>query len=71
MLDGYTDSTLLGRLIQFPVLDSFEFTQCTRLFTAGRSFMEKVVVEVMLYVHRNRRLIKDGSPGRPPRLSHS
>ena len=30
-----------------------------------------VVVEVLLYVHRNRRLIRDGSPGRPPRLSHS
>ena len=29
------------------------------------------VVEVLLYVHRNRRLIRDGSPGRPPRLSHS
>ena len=29
-----------------------------------------VVVEVLLYVHRNRRLIRDGSPGRPPRLSH-
>ena len=25
---------------------------------------------VMFYVHRNRRLIRDGSPGRPPRLSH-
>ena len=25
----------------------------------------------MLYVHRNRRLIREGSPGRPPRLSHS
>ena len=30
-----------------------------------------VVAEVLLYVHRNRRLIRDGSPGRPPRLSHS
>ena len=30
-----------------------------------------VVVEVLLYVHRNRRLIRDGSPGRPPRLSRS
>ena len=30
-----------------------------------------LVVEVLLYVHRNRRLIMDGSPGRPPRLSHS
>ena len=27
------------------------------------------VVEVLLYVHRNRRLIRDGSPGRPPLLS--
>ena len=26
------------------------------------------VVEVLFYVHRNRRLIRDGSPGRPPRL---
>ena len=26
--------------------------------------------EVLLYVHRNRRFIRDGSPGRPPRLSH-
>ena len=31
----------------------------------------RTVVEVLLYVHRNRRLIRDGSPGRPPRLSHS
>ena len=29
------------------------------------------VLEVLLYVRRNRRLIRDGSPGRPPRLSHS
>ena len=27
--------------------------------------------EVLLYVHRNRRLIRDGNPGRPPRLSLS
>ena len=27
--------------------------------------------EVLFYVHRNRRFIRDGSPGRPPRLSHS
>ena len=27
--------------------------------------------EVLLYVHRNRRLIRDGSPGRPLRLLHS
>ena len=29
-----------------------------------------VVFEVLLYVHRNRRFITEGSPGRPPRLSH-
>ena len=28
-------------------------------------------IQVLLYVHRNRRLIRDGSPGRPPRPSHS
>ena len=30
-----------------------------------------LVVEVLLYIHRNRRVIRDGSPGRPPRLSYS
>ena len=29
------------------------------------------LVEVLLYVRRNRRVIRDGSPGRPLRLSHS
>ena len=29
------------------------------------------LVEVLLYGHTNRRLIRDGSPGRPPRLLHS
>ena len=29
------------------------------------------VVEVSLYVHRNRSFISDGSPGHPTRLSHS
>ena len=29
------------------------------------------LVEVLLYVYRNRRFIRGGSPGRPPRLSHS
>ena len=29
------------------------------------------IVEVLLYVRRNHRLIRDGIPGRPPRLSHS
>ena len=31
----------------------------------------QLVGRVLLYVHRNRRLFRDGSPGRPPRLSHS
>ena len=34
-------------------------------------FSQVSLVEVLLYVHRNRRFIRDGSPGRPPRLSHS
>ena len=29
------------------------------------------LVEVLLYVHRSHRLIGDGSPGKPPQLSHS
>ena len=29
------------------------------------------MVEVLLYIHRNHRLIRDGRPGRPPQLSHS
>ena len=29
------------------------------------------LVEVLLYVRRNRRFIWDGKPGRPPRLSHT
>ena len=36
----------------------------------GTSGLQEVV-EALLYVHRNRRFIRDGSPGRPPRLSHS
>ena len=35
------------------------------------SLLRQVVVELLLYVHRNRMFIRDGSPGRPPRLSHS
>ena len=29
------------------------------------------LVEALLYVHGNRRFIRDGSPGHPPRLSHT
>ena len=34
-------------------------------------FFSNFFLEMLLYVHRNRRFIRDGSPGRPPRLSHS
>ena len=30
-----------------------------------------LLAEVLIYVHRKRRFIRDGSPGRLPRLSHS
>ena len=37
----------------------------------GKSFQHvDIDAEVLLYVHRNRRLIRDGSPGRLPRLPH-
>ena len=40
-------------------------------YSQGRSERADWLVEVLLYVQRNCRLIRDGSPGRPPRLSHS
>ena len=39
------------------------------MFALYRSRATIGSVEVLLYVHRNRRFIRDGSPGRPPRLS--
>ena len=36
-----------------------------------RSSDNGLLVEVLLYIHRNRRFIRDGSAGCPPRLSHS
>ena len=50
-------------LVHYRVLKptgAFLGQQCT-----GRSW-----AWVLLYVHRNCRIIRDGSPGRPPRLSH-
>ena len=38
---------------------------------AGKATITERSVVVLLYVHRNCRFIRDGSPGRPPRLSHS
>ena len=29
------------------------------------------MVKVLLYVHKNHKFIRDGSPGPPPQLSHS
>ena len=51
-------------------------SSCTALATGLAAAVSRIVVvaaaaEVLLYVHRNRRLISDGSPGRPPRFSHS
>ena len=48
----------------------------TQLLSSDTRFVVVVVVvvvdvEVLLYVHRNRRLIRDGNQGWPPRLSHS
>ena len=41
------------------------------IHTVPELWEKELEVEVLLYVHKNRRLIRDGSPGRPPRLSHS
>ena len=53
------------------VCEHFRPIEPQRLSVLRRLHLAIVVVEVLLYVHRNRRLIRDGSPGRPPRLSHS
>ena len=47
-------------------LSAFSF-----VYLCWLGFVVVVVVEVLIYVHGNRRLIRDGSPGRPPRLSHT
>ena len=48
-------------ILKVSIVTSCFFCFCTDLWVVG----------VSLYVHRNPRLIRDGSPGRPPRLSHS
>ena len=75
------NTTVIPRLNIYPV-----WTWTVRVSSSGRcklsvsgpnealkAYIEMTVVgaEVLLYVHRNRRLIRDGSPGRPPLLSHS
>ena len=34
-------------------------------------YLTSYIKEVLFYVHRNRRFIRDGSPGHPPQFSHS
>ena len=46
------------------------FQACPCVFEPG-NFTGFSFSSVLLYVHRNRRFIRDGSPGRPPRLLHS
>ena len=46
------------------------YSQASPTLVSNKSFFTRVGW-VLLYVHRNRRLIRDGSPGQPPRLSHS
>ena len=48
----------------------FSFVYCCNEFLCGTVKLIKLF-EVLLYVHRNRRLIRDWIPGRPPGLSHS
>ena len=57
----------------FNVSADFGGCACTRRLHGRRENKRACteLVKVLLYVHRNRRLIRDGSPGRPPRLSHS
>ena len=54
---------LISLMVSVEVKHHERSTRVTRLAVA--------VDEVFLYVHRDRRLIRDGGPGRPPRLSHS
>ena len=44
----------------------------TKKLSLPRPFLcVRLIAEVLLYIHRTRRFIRDGSPGWPPRLSHS
>ena len=52
-------------------------TSCAKAIRTSHTTLTHLLVRtwlvgwVLLYVHRNSRLIRDGSPGRPARLSHS
>ena len=62
---AYSMATLLHFFIYTVrlVFIIYTYTRCLGLFVDE--------VEVSFYIHRNRRFIRDGSPERPPRLSHS
>ena len=58
-------------LIQISMVLNVHRSRSLELITDGVKGVSVVeVVEVLLYVHRNRR-VRVGGPGRPPRLSHS
>ena len=63
-------STVIGCPL-FPgvPVPSTSFSSCT--VPAINSYCLWLVGWGLLYVRRNRRLFRDGSPGQPPRLSHS
>ena len=42
-----------------------------RTLSCSLNVIAVLLVEVLIYIHRNCRFIRDGSPGRPPCLSHS
>jgi len=44
---------------------------CLLMFILNHQYTDIAVGWVLIYVHRHCRLIRDGSPRRPPRLSHS
>ena len=60
---GFTETTLREPGLYM----GLDYTKRAR--TATSTFTQLLCSE--LYVHRNLRLIRDESPGRPPRLSHS
>ena len=62
-------ASAIGRHLGLIRRSLLESSYCWVLPIPRRHFW--IVVKVLLYVHRNRRFIRDGSPGRPPRLSHS
>ena len=69
-----TLQNLLGHIWQFVLTGSFLWTTALHCYSADQKTCLCLSIqfdEVLFYVHRNCRLIRDGSPGRPPRLSFS